>query len=390
MGAVEGPVPDPEQEERRRVFNENSPVKATPEEFLWLEKEMGLKASEGLADPGRRMFLKRSAAAAAGFIVGGSMLAAAIDLLKKEKADHHRKIDSAGDKKSQSNRPEIKIENLADHYLEAYYRVSFDESKFPDELFEKDLLIAQQCQESRGDVDAKSHSGALGVMQNMTVCLVDVTRYLNILKNKTGFKWDGPSELGKEEVMELKRLITEKSDYSRAFGKIYLMQLWDDEYGYGVGRKAFASGGIKQAQTELMGSYNAGFGRIKGKSITEWERLRDRYKGDKSKASQKEYRAYNEAITYVHRIFNYKQRLGNIRKIFQELDIVFDGNEDYAARQIALKLDEVTGIPPGQRAETLRKRTYDLARLFKNINKTEGRGPTYDEIDKLVPAGGMN
>ena len=185
--------------------------------------------------------------------------------------------DEAKNGKGENKKETIEINNLADYYLKAYLEISKDPEKFPKEIFENDLLIAQQCQESRGEVDAESHSGALGEMQNMTISMIDVTRYLNKLKRNTDFEWNGPKKLSGNELKKVKELIIQKSDYSRAFGKIYLMQLWDNKYGYSVGRKKFEEGDVAGAQTELMGAYNAGLGRVKGKSLSEWKKLREEY-----------------------------------------------------------------------------------------------------------------
>jgi len=297
--------------------------------------------------------------------------------------ESQEEIDLKKQEESQEEK-EVKIENLADHYLKAYYELSKDSEKFPGDVFETDLLLAQQCQESRGQINAKSHSGALGVMQNMTVSMQDVTRYLNILSRKEGFEWAGPKELSKDQIREIKNLLVKKSDYSRAFGKIYLMQLWDNKNGYSAGRKYYDKGDIKSTQIELMGAYNAGHSRIKDKTLDEWERLRDKYKEVHTKSAQRKYRAYKEVIDYVNKIMNYKERISNIREMTEEMKLELDGKENFLVREIALKLDEISGVSGEARQKKVETEIRKYLSEVERINKKEGRSPSYEEIKKFV------
>ena len=333
--------------------------------------------------PSRRKFLKMAGAAAVVFGTGIDLK----EIFEDEKEPSSAKASAdaetmankpAGEAKNgvEANKKEtMEINNLADHYLKAYLEISKDPEKFPKEIFENDLLIAQQCQESRGEVDAESHSGALGVMQNMASSIIDVTDYLNKLKRNTGFEWSGPKKLSDGDMEKINKLITQKGDYGRAFGKIYLMQLWDNKYGYSVGRKKFEEGDVAGAQIELMGAYNAGLGRVKGKSLSEWKKLREKYRCKKDTKSQKEFRAYDEVITYVEKIFNYKKRIGNIREAIKKEVVMFDNNEDYAARELCLKLDAISN-----KEEWLKK--Y-LAK-FKNINLANKKKVSYRDIDIIL------
>lgn len=334
-----------------------------------------------LENPERRKFLKMAGLTALAFGTGVGLKEMFED---EEKGEENKKEtkeprlikeQQAQDCDEANKKEIIEINNLADHYLKAYLEISKDPEKFPKEIFENDLLIAQQCQESRGEVDAESHSGALGEMQNMTISMIDVTRYLNKLKRNTGFEWNGPEEVSDNDLKKIKKLIIQKSDYSRAFGKIYLMQLWDNKYGYSVGRKKFEEGDIAGAQIELMGAYNAGLGRVKGKSLSEWKKLREKYRCKKDYKSQREFRAYEEAITYVEKIFNYKKRIGNIRDAIKKETVIFDNNEDYAVRELCLKLDAISN-----KEEWLKK--Y-LAK-FKNINLVNKKKISYQDIDMIL------
>ena len=348
--------------------------------------------------PGRRRFLKAAGLTAAALATGVGLKEIFEEDEEKKSSDLETMADKSSDLETMAdkssdletmadkskgeaknskkkNKEKMEINNLADHYLKAYLELSKDSEKFPGKIFEKDLLIAQQCQESRGEIDAKSRSGALGEMQNMTSSIIDVTRYLNILKRNTGFEWNGPEELSKNDRKEIKELIIQKSDYSRAFGKIYLMQLWDDKYGYSVGRRKAEKGDVASAQTELMGAYNAGFSRVKEKSLSEWKKLREKYRYKKDKKSQKEFRAYNEVIAYVEKIFNYKKRIGNIREAFKKGVVIFDNNEDYAVRELCLKLDEA-----GDKKEELKKYLEN----FKRINLTDKKKISFRDIDIIL------
>lgn len=72
-----------------------------------------------------------------------------------------------------------------------------------------------------------------------------------------------------------------------------------------------------------------------------------------------------------------------IRDHIKEMDIVFDGNEDYFAQKLALKMDSITGVSGEDRQEALRAERHRFLAYIKTINTTHGRGPTYPEIDKL-------
>ena len=396
----EDSILSPKEQEALKEFNKTSPIKATAGEFIEIKKQMEEenrgnketqpeKSREG--GMSRRKFLKWALGAGAAATAGAIGIERVVNRLTELTESKEEKTALSGVKTGEEEKIDKyekiqvgKIENIADHYLDAYNKIGFSGEKFPGNLFEKDLLIAQQCQESRGKIDAKSHSGAIGVMQNMTSSIVDVTNYLNKLERNTDFEWSGPKNLSKEQVGEIKKLLAQKSNYSRVFGKIYLMQLWDNKYGYGVGRKKYGNGDIKGGQIELMGAYNAGHRRVKNKDFSEWKKLRDKYKNSKTKDERRLFRAYNEAITYVERIYNYKKRLENIRKKARGMDIVFDDNEDYAVREIALKLDEVTGVKGEDRKKKLASETNKYLDISKKININEGRGPSYKEIDKCL------
>lgn len=330
----------------------------------------------------RRNFLKGIGAVAASSFVAGTFVGKSLreSNNKNVEVKEEEILEKEGEQEKENN-----IENLADHYLKAYYELSKDSEKFPGDVFETDLIIAQQCQESRGQIDAKSHSGALGVMQNMTISMKDVTRYLNILMRRTDFKWEGPKELSGKQIARIKKLIIQKSDYSRAFGKIYLMQLWDNKHGYGIGRDYYKKGDIKSTQIALMGAYNAGHSLVKGKSFETWKKLRDKYKNIHTRRAQRKYRAYKEAIDYVIKIMNYKERLGNIREMIDKMGLKLDiSRENFLVREIALKLDGIHGVSGEARKRKLEIETKKYLEKIKNFIESKNRLPSHKEIKILV------
>lgn len=174
----------------------------------------------------RRRFLHLGAKAALGAVVG---VAAGKPIVKGLKKGTQIVVDKINDELDQDKDVEIRVEkkekSLPEKYLAAYYELSRQEKYFPEKIFEKDLLIAQQCQESRYEIDARSHAGASGVMQNMNISVIDVNDWLNMLARKGEIEWD-EKKLDASELKELEEARVEKSDYSRALGKLHLMQLW--------------------------------------------------------------------------------------------------------------------------------------------------------------------
>jgi hypothetical protein len=388
------------------------------------QKQQENQGNGGLQSAGRRNFVgnifKGAAVIGAVGIVNkveeGLALGKKVGNIYQNRVEEVNGKNNPVDKKKEMKDSEI--QNIADHYLNAFKKLSNDNNKFPDDVFDTDLLIAQQCQESRGKIDARSHSNAKGVMQNLPSSIVDVTAYLNKLARNTGFDWGGPKSLtykDKDRIKEIEDFLIKKSDYGRAVGKIYLMMLWDHTYGYGVGEEKYEKGDKKAAQEQILGAYNAGVGRIKDKDkdrdmgVGEWEILRDKYKNEIDKFekdrhrkifgkkelaihkhNEREYRAYNEAITYVERIFSYKERIGYLKSLIHGHDgkgehakkVVFDGNEDYAVRQMILKFDG-KGIIEKSKLAT---EATPYLNEFREINLKHGRGPLDKEIDKILSA----
>lgn len=237
-------------------------------------------------------------------------------------------------------------EKLPDLYLQAYLELSKKEDYFPSDLFPEDLLIAQQFQESKYEKIAKSHANAVGVMQVTPIALTDVCGrktidfekqkspeeenvkkakvkkikeeregYLSRLRKKGIIETEVPKSLTETEIQEMMKHMKD-ADYCRAIGKIYLMQLWDNEDGYGVGRSYYQRGDVKKAQEEILASYNAGASRIVGKDMSNWL--------DEPRDYVQKIRKYEKMIKEIRvasrNNINNNQILGILKKTYFEKD----------------------------------------------------------------------
>ncbi|MCK5211990.1 transglycosylase SLT domain-containing protein [Candidatus Parcubacteria bacterium] len=214
----------------------------------------------------------------------------------------------------------VEAKNIADIFLKAYYELSCSKRWPPNDILNSNFYIAQTLTESNMKPKAQSGAGAKGIMQNMPISVVDVVAYLNKLKRNNEFNYQGPEHLKKEEIEEVMDLILEKADYSRAFGKLYLCALWDQGYGYSVGKKHYERGDIKTAQMELLGSYNGGYRRVRNEPKRTWPK---------------------ESRDYADEAMNYIERLKRIRNRFNDFGINLEVKyEDYAAALMAREMDK--------------------------------------------------
>jgi hypothetical protein len=209
---------------------------------------------------------------------------------------------------------------LSEKILEVYH--SLPEDYFPKDLFSKDLLIAQQIQESGYNSQAHSHANAVGVMQNREISLKDVFRYASYLNRKGVIDYNGPAdqEISEDDYEEIMKSLKKNPDYSRAFGKIYLSQLFKQ---YKIGQDDYKSGNTKEAQKMILAAYNAGPTKIRrlDKQENKWPK---------------------EARDYYRKIFNYEEELSQVRKILKEEKIELDPSiEDYFVKELTLKIHSV-------------------------------------------------
>lgn len=281
----------------------------------------------------------------------------------------------------QETKNKFEISNIADYYLKAFEDLKSKKEFFPKEIFTRNLLIAQQLQESGYKADAKSHAGAIGVMQNMDISIKDVSQFLEKLDRNNVISYNGPiyqnpkaspkikekrkKEFGQRilkasDFIALEHLRVDNPDYSKALGKLYLMRLWNKKYGYGAGQNEYAKGDNKGAQAEILGAYNAGYGRVKDIPRDKWK--------------------YSEPRKYVDRIFNYMERLKNIRDAMAEAGL--DKNNDSIAMRIAREMNKVRGR--GNTRKKLLKKTMDyLINHIKQVQDAKGRKLNESEIIKI-------
>ncbi|MFO7807556.1 MAG: lytic transglycosylase domain-containing protein [Candidatus Moraniibacteriota bacterium] len=244
---------------------------------------------------------------------------------------------------------------IGEQVLEAYN--SLPEEYFPENLFKKDLLIAQQIQESGYNPTAHSHANAVGVMQNREISLKDVFNYVNYLNGKGIVQYSGPGneDLSAEDYNNLMNTLKKNPDYSRAFGKLYLSQLLNQ---YKIGKEDYENGNLKEAQRMILAAYNAGPTKIKklGKQENLWPK---------------------ESRDYYKKIFSYEEKLTHIRKILQEEKILLEKPiEDYFVKELALKINSVKSNL-GQRSLMVKY----LKRLKKNYRNN--RKIAYGEINDI-------
>ncbi len=331
---------------------------------------------ERIKKSGRRGFIK-------GAIGAGTVGALSHLDNKMEKAKNvfsfinnaFKRLGDKGEKENINKDSDIEINNIADHYLKAFETLKMREDFFPKKIFTRNLLIAQQLQESDFKKTAISNAGAIGVMQNMNISIKDVSLMLESLNKDGVIEYSGPIYikhpnkdqkskynnrlLTKTNLDELELFRMHNPDYSKALGKLYLMRLWNDKYGYGAGQDEYADGDTKGAQTEILGAYNAGYSRVKNKPIEKW---------------------LPEPRTYVKRIFNYVERLKNIRHAMEESGV--NPKNDSIAMRIAREMDKVRS-KGSERKEILDKTMNHIIQIIKEEQKEKGRELNDQEIIKV-------
>lgn len=310
------------------------------------ENDKGEEEIKEQIDEGRRRFLKTGGKALAGAGLAATGLPAVAEaagrFMKKDQSEIDkirqaiRRDAGLDEKPADPNSPDQaekqaepirqkieqrEINNIADHFLNAYYELSRQDKYFPKSIFPKSLLIAQQLQESDYDKTARSKANALGVMQNMSGSIKDVAVFLNRLKRNENINYTGPPELNNKQIKEIKRWLTVDADYSRAFGKIYLMQLYNPRYGYGIGREHIEAGNTKEGQKEILASYNGGMSRIKGIDEEKWP---------------------SESRDYVKKIFYWQKNIERIMRHSKKSNINLN---DKQVKEIAKKMKSVYGEP---------------------------------------------
>jgi len=160
----------------------------------------------------------------------------------------------------------LNAEEMAEEVLRVYNSPALLR-RFDESIFTKDFFIAQQFQESRGDYTAESSAGARGVYQNKPESVIDVVRFLALLREKTkdlprGERCDyvGQDDISEEDAKKISALFLKKADYGRAVGKLYLLSIHDKDskWNNDPNPDVFRSKSPKKQQELLLLSYHDG------------------------------------------------------------------------------------------------------------------------------------
>ena len=132
--------------------------------------------------------------------------------------------------------------------------------RFNSEVFSRDFWLALQFQESRFNEKAVSPKGAKGSFQVMPIAIQAVIEYLNFLKEKEGITYSGPENISLSMAKRISALFKKNSQYCEAFGKIYLLSIYDKDYdlNQAPNRDVFRKRSIKEQQRLLLYSYHEG------------------------------------------------------------------------------------------------------------------------------------
>ncbi len=206
-----------------------------------------------------------------------------------------------------------KKSNLVNIFSQKFSELSSQEKYWPHKIFTPEFLIAIQLQETKFNPKAKSRKGAIGIMQNMDISIKDVARFLTILAKKGEIKYNGPTNLTNKQLKEIKKAIKENADYSRVFGKLFLMTLYRL---YKVGQKEYQSGQIELTQKKIAACYNGGYSLYK----------------------KPEWRWPRESRHYARKVIFYKHLLENIHSQLKKEHII--SNQNYASMLIAQQAEK--------------------------------------------------
>ncbi|MCU0679076.1 MAG: transglycosylase SLT domain-containing protein [Planctomycetes bacterium] len=279
-------------------------------------------------------------------------------LCEETKAAENKKT---GNDRKKEKENKFDAEATVKSCLTAYDELARRKDIWPADLFTDDFVIALQAQESKGDPKAVSPAGALGIMQVMPGTISEVHRYLGKQKNAKGLKYDGPVELSDQEKAEIEKLILTKGDYGRAYGKIYLMRLFDNRHGFKIGNEDYRLGNIEEAQKNLLAAYNAGPGNVS--------------KVDKKGQRQMKWQIFWPAETrkYWKRVFEYKQLIARSKNIFKTCGLRLSRAQENFAANILInknKLDpgKVSDAYIRRKADALASKRRELAKNNSNLD----------------------
>jgi len=263
-----------------------------------VEKQQGGQ-SEKKNIMNRRDFLKK----AGGFIAAATLVAGGVNIFDEESPEDEEQtkknvldkvgVSEEGDKmpkeeymSEQEKSRDIldtdiegvseKAKDIARELRRVFGKVIGEENFTPEKLLNDDFYIAIQLREAKYDNNKESNKGAVGVMQNTPISIEDLMRIME--KDYELFLYNGKrtneSERGQIAKEMLNIVKADKSgDFSRIFGKLYLMILHKE---YGIGKEAVSDEDFLDAQERIASSYNGGV--TQGKRDKEhWHRESKKY-----------------------------------------------------------------------------------------------------------------
>lgn len=233
-----------------------------------------------------------------------------------------------------------KAQHLLNIYAEALNQLTSKEQYFPKELFTSNFFTAIEIQESRGKEDAESKSGAVGVMQVKSIAIEDVRQFLDNLEKNGEIDPIIPEEISEETMAEIKKLIKSSAELGRIVGKLHFINNFKR---YGVSEREYKNRNIKEAQRLLAAAYNGGHS-IYTMPENEWRK---------------------ETKNYAPSVMNYIERLENIQKEFQKLNIK-SNNNDFLIH-IAIEMNKYPDTE--KRYEWMREKASKIKEMESITNK---------------------
>lgn len=194
-----------------------------------------------------------------------------------------------------------KAKDIARELRSIFEKVIGDEKYTPEKLLNDDFYMSIQLRETKYDNSKISNKGAVGVMQNTAISVEDLIRVMSLRREK--FKYEGEKLDPEKETpviaKEILKIIrADKSgDFSRIFGKLYLMVLHNE---YKLGKNARTGEEYLDAQERIASSYNGGVTQGK-KHKNEW---------------------HKESREYAKIVREYTKILGEISKTMKDKNIL--------------------------------------------------------------------
>ncbi len=282
------------------------------------------------------------------------------------------------DKKSEEIRKIKPQENMDPHAIAREMLRLFDTDElkrfFPGEIFTSDFFIAQTFQESRGDKNAVSATGAKGVLQNFPGSVIDAVEYLDAMRREGLIPYHGPSRIkSKTQAKKIIDYFQENVNYGRAAGKIYEQAIFNPVYKYnsGLNKNAFRGKSNREIQRMILVSYHDGPGA--------------RYKSDeqliaaakaRAKKTGRKFRIEDSAVYYYKKIFGYMDQADFVRRTYRKNGFKIK-YEDTAADQMLHVFERYLKSDKKDEARAL---TEKFMKMLKDKIEELGRDLSRGEI----------